>query len=33
MDCDNTGFITFSQFACALSTIYRGDKDDILLFW
>jgi hypothetical protein len=21
------------QFACALSTVFRGDKDDVLDFW
>jgi Ca2+-binding EF-hand superfamily protein len=33
MDDSNRGWISFSQFACALSTLYRGDKDDILTFW
>ncbi|WIA37314.1 hypothetical protein OEZ86_014249 [Tetradesmus obliquus] len=33
MDDSSRGWISFSQFACALSTLYRGDKDDILSFW
>jgi Ca2+-binding EF-hand superfamily protein len=33
MDDSNRGWISFSQFVCALSTLYRGDKDDILAFW
>lgn len=33
MDYSNRGWVSFSQFACALSTIYRGDKEDILAFW
>lgn len=33
MDDSNNGWISFSQFVSALSTIYRGDKDDVLSFW
>lgn len=33
MDDSNRGWISFSQFVSALSTIYRGDKDDVLAFW
>jgi hypothetical protein len=33
MDIGSDGCVTFAQFATALSTIYRGDKDDILAFW
>jgi Ca2+-binding EF-hand superfamily protein len=33
MDDSNRGWISFSQFVSALSTIYRGDKDDVLSFW
>jgi len=33
MDDTNRGWISFSQFVTALSTIYRGDKDDVLAFW
>jgi Ca2+-binding EF-hand superfamily protein len=33
MDDGNEGWISFSQFVSALSTIYRGDKDDVLSFW
>lgn len=33
MDQSNRGWISFSDFVSALSTIYRGDKDDVLAFW
>lgn len=33
MDDSNNGWISFPQFVSALSTIYRGDKDDVLSFW
>lgn len=33
MDDTNRGWVSFSQFVTALSTIYRGDKDDVLAFW
>lgn len=33
MDDGNRGWVSFSQFATALSTFYRGDKDDVLSFW
>mmetsp|Transcript_16349 Transcript_16349/g.38821 ORF Transcript_16349/g.38821 Transcript_16349/m.38821 type:complete len:753 (-) Transcript_16349:799-3057(-) len=33
--CDETddGYIGFSQFVSALSTIFRGDRDEIISFW
>jgi Ca2+-binding EF-hand superfamily protein len=33
MDENNNGYLNFRQFVCALSTVFRGDKDDILDFW
>jgi Ca2+-binding EF-hand superfamily protein len=33
MDEHGQGWVSFKQLACALSTVFRGDKDDILDFW
>lgn len=33
MDEHDRGYVSFKQFVCALSTVFRGDKDDILEFW
>jgi Ca2+-binding EF-hand superfamily protein len=33
MDEAGQGWVTFRQFACALSTVFRGDQGDVLEFW
>lgn len=33
MDEDRSGKINFQEFVTSLSTIFRGDEDEILLFW
>ena len=33
MDEDKSGKINFQEFVTSLSTIFRGDEDDILHFW
>lgn len=33
IDHKNRGWISIKQMICALSTIFRGEKEDILDFW
>lgn len=33
MDESGRGWVSFRQFACALSTVFRGEKEDVLDFW